>query len=330
MDSKKPDILILHNEGPDWSAFDKAWGLRMVNKLSEALQAAGYRIHPLKFYDSLAALDEFDPRQWLIWNWGEEMNDITWTDALVAAELEKRGFAFTGASSDTLTRTLSRANIKAMLKAAGLPTLPTVVYTDPAQADGWTNYPAIVKGANQHSSFGIDGDAVVWDRAALAERIAFMRKVYQDDSLIEPFLDTREFHVTVVGNGQPEALPPVEFDYSMFDEARDRMYSSDWKFNPNSRGYNELEFISPAPADDPALQARLQALGGGAYQACGLRDYGRIDLRMLGDEPQILDVNANPDLDETSAILYGAEAAGLSYQQFMTKIAECAAERMPR
>lgn len=35
----------------------------------------------------------------------------------------------------------------------------------------------------------------------------------------------------------------------------------------------------------------------------GLRDYARFDLWMLGDEPQVLDVSANPELDLLSVVL---------------------------
>jgi hypothetical protein len=50
---------------------------------------------------------------------------------------------------------------------------------------------------------------------------------------------------------------------------------------------------------------------------------------MLGDEPQILDVNANPDLDITSVLPLGATALGLNFGQMVDRILSYAAERMP-
>ena len=66
-----------------------------------------------------------------------------------------------------------------------------------------------------------------------------------------------------------------------------------------------------------------------AYRVIGLRDYGRFDMRMLGDEPQILDVNPNPELDPQSVVLAGAKVKGMTYGQMASRIVQLAAERMP-
>ena len=74
---------------------------------------------------------------------------------------------------------------------------------------------------------------------------------------------------------------------------------------------------------------RDQAAAVAAYRAIGLRDYARFDMRMLGDEPQILDVNANPELDPESVVLAGARAIGLNYGAMAARIVDFAAARMP-
>jgi D-alanine-D-alanine ligase len=170
---------------------------------------------------------------------------------------------------------------------------------------------------------------VVETPAQLADRIVYLREIFADDALVEPFLDTREFHVAVWGNRAPEALPPLEFDYAIFSDMRDRLYTYEWKFDRGSRGFNEIKMPCPAPADRPDWQARLQSIAVEAYCLLGLRDYGRLDMRMLGDEPQILDVNPNPDLDVTSVLPAGARALGLSYGQMIERILDFAAERLP-
>ena len=81
--------------------------------------------------------------------------------------------------------------------------------------------------------------------------------------------------------------------------------------------------------DRPDWQARLTAVALAAYRAIGLRGYGRIDMRMLGDEPQILDVNANPDLDVTSVLPVSSRAAGYTYGGMLARILDYAAERRP-
>ena len=73
-----------------------------------------------------------------------------------------------------------------------------------------------------------------------------------------------------------------------------------------------VEVPCPAPLDRPDWRARLETVAVSAYRVLGLRDYARFDLRMLDDEPQILDVNVNPDLtaDGRSAFVLAAQAAG--------------------
>ncbi len=326
---KQPHILVLHNENPDWPQVDKDWSAEFVTQMTAGLREQGYTFESLKFFDDLSPLDAYDPRQWLVWNWGEEFAGRPWSEALVTDALEARGFTFTGASSAALRASQDRLAVKQRLMEAGLPTLPARVFTDPAQAAEWTDYPAIVKGNTQHSSYGIDGHSIVENPAELAQRIAYVRDTLSDEALVEPFLDTREFHVAVWGNAAPEALPPLEFDYSVFTDRRDRLYTYAWKFDRTSRGFNEIKTPCPAPADRPDWQARLQTVAVAAYTAVGLRDYGRLDFRMLGDEPQILDVNANPDLDLVSVLPYGARALGLNYGQMVDRILQFAAERMP-
>jgi D-alanine-D-alanine ligase len=323
-----PKVLILYNEDPDWPEEDRSWTQRMVRQLSGALKLNGIEHQPLRFFESLAALDAYDPREWLIWNWGEELNGQPWTDAVIAAELEARGFAYTGSPGSVLSFSVDRMNIKERLRALGLPTLPARRFTDPAQASQWRDYPAIVKGCTQHGSFGIEPAAVVYSVEALAQRIAYLRAEWQTDALVEPFLDTREFHVALLGNGRVEPLPPVEYDYTAFHTPRERLFAYSYKHNSEAFGYRAVKLHCPAPLDNARWRARLQDIAVAAYEALGLSDYGRIDLRMLGDEPQVLDVNPNCDLDLTSALMRSAKAAGLPYHAVVGRIIQHAAERM--
>jgi D-alanine-D-alanine ligase len=325
----RPKVVALSNENPEWTPFDKQWADDMLRMLTDGLREEGYVVESFKFFEDLSVLDRFDPREWLVWNWGEELAGRPWTEAEVAAELERRGFVYTGSPPEVLAFAQNRMRAKERLRAAGLPTLPARVFTDLSGVEAWMRYPAIVKGANQHASHGITSDSIVHNAAELAARITYLRDNFQDDALVEPFLDTREFQVAVWGNGNPEALPPVEFDYSMFGDVRDRLYTYDWKFDHDSRGYKEIKMPCPAPADKPEWRARLEAAALAAYRVMGLRDYGRFDMRMLGDEPQILDVNPNPDLDPVSVIPISTRALGMTYGQMADRIARFASARMP-
>jgi D-alanine-D-alanine ligase len=326
---RRPNIVAVTNENPDWPDLDKQYGDETWEQLLEGLNEEAYTYRAFKFYDDLGFLDQFNPREWLVWNWGEEWAGKAWSDAEVAEEIERRGFAYTGSSPAALRLTQSRMHVKEHLRAAGLPTLPWRVFADPVEVQAWTTYPAIVKGANQHSSVGIDRDAVVTTPEQLAMRIAYLRQNYNDDALVEPFLDTREFQVAVWGNDQPASLPPSEIVYSAFADPRDRLHTQEWKIDRDSRGYKEIQMPCPAPLDRPDWRDRVERIGVEAYKVLGLRDYARFDLRMMGDEPQILDVNANPELDPLSVVLAGARAKGMTYGQMVGRIITFASARMP-
>jgi len=322
-------IVVVNNENPDWPELDKGYADEMLHMLLDGLAGEGFTVRAFKYFEDLSCLDPFDPHEWLVWNWGEEMAGRPWSEAEVAEEIERRGFAYTGSPPDVLRGTQSRPLVKERLCAAGLPTLPWRLCASANDAHGWSMFPAIVKGANQHASVGIDRESVVWTTAQLARRIDDVRRLYDDDALAEPFLDSREFQVAVWGNERPEALPPSEIVFSTFTDPADRLHTREWKVERQSRGYREITMPCPAPLDRPHWRERVEDVAVAAYRTFGLRDYARFDMRMLGDEPQILDINANPELDPESVVLAGARAIGLNYGAMAARIVDLAAARMP-
>jgi D-alanine-D-alanine ligase len=328
--NKQPKIVAITNENPAWPELDKGYAAETWDILLAGFREQNYTYRSFKFFDELNFLDQFDPREWLVWNGGEEWAGQVWSDATVAAEIERRGFAYTGPAPEPLRQAQDRMRLKQCLLAAGLPTLPARVFQHSADAETWAVYPAIVKGANQHASVGLDRESVVDSPEQLARRVEYLRGNYQDDALVEPFLDTREFQVAVLGNKAPEPLPPSEIVFSMFADARDRLHTQQWKIDRESRGYKEIQMPCPAPLDRPDWRVRLEEIAVQAYLATGMRDYARFDFRMLGDEPQILDVNANPELDPLSVVVTGARARGMTFGQMAGRIIDMAAARMPR
>src|SRR5574341_1578103 len=99
---RRPKVLVLYNESPDWPDSDKAWTARMMKYLIDSLDEKQYRYEIVKVYENLDALDHYDPHEWLIWNWVEEIGGQAWSDSAAAAEMEQRRFTFTGSPSTTL------------------------------------------------------------------------------------------------------------------------------------------------------------------------------------------------------------------------------------
>lgn len=325
----RPGVLVITNENPGWPDDDRAWNDRMLDHMSAALDHLGYRHEIHKVFADLNLLDRYDPREWIVWNWVEELGGKPWTDATAARTYERRGFAYTGATSQSLSFSVDRVRIKQRLIAAGLPTLPGMRLSTARQAARWKTYPAIVKGATQHGSYGIDHASVVHNAEELAERIIWLRENLGCDALVEKFLDSREFHIGAIATtaGRLEGLPPGEIDYSAFEHAEDRLYSYGYKHDETNFGYHAVKVQVPAEVR-LRLGRRLRQLAAGALEALGARDYGRIDVRMDGDEPMILDVNVNCDLDATSVVMRSAAVRGLTYTDVIGRVLNGATLRM--
>jgi len=322
------NILLVYNIDMSWPLADREYAMEVATQMLTGFMRYGYHAESVAVRQDLKALDAYDPREWLVFNWCEGYEGLPWSDAMIAAELEARKFFFTGAGSEVLEISQNKWRVKQMLRDAGVPT-PAGALVNLDNCLEWNTFPAIVKPVAQHGSFGITRQSVVRNADQLKRQARWIRKKFREDAIVEQFIDGREFQVTVWGNHRLEVLPPVELDFSSYKNALNRLYTYEAKFKPDSAAWDAIKWIYPAPSE-PALRAEIEAAAKAAYRALECRDYARIDLRLLNGAPFVLDVNPNPDLDPRSIVPMSAEAAGLDYNAMAVRIAEFAAARMRR
>ncbi len=147
-------------------------------------------------------------------------------------------------------------------------------------------------------------------------------------ALVEDFVDGREFHVSLWGNGRVEMLPPAEMDFSALNDVHDRLCSFDAKFMPGSVHYEKIRTVIPGTLRE-AEQTELERVCMAAYKAIGCRDYGRIDLRLRDGVFYVLDINPNPDISEDASMASAAEFAGYSHGDMARYLIKLAAKRHP-
>jgi D-alanine-D-alanine ligase len=206
---------------------------------------------------------------------------------------------------------------------------------------------------------GLSYSSVVESTQALADRIAYLRRIYKQPVLVEQFIEGAEFTVPVLGNSPPRALPVIEVRFKgprhitlfqpddpvirMLARARGKRLATPVTFRFSDTQEQVLvraeageevavpialtESICPAEVSE-ALTAALQETALRAFQALQCRDWGRIDMRVGPDGvPQVLELNPIAGLDPTYWFPRSARAAGLDYPMLIHAILEAACQR---
>jgi D-alanine-D-alanine ligase len=325
-----PPVLLLHNLDPAWPPQDIAYAAHEAALIVAALREAGHPVISRAVHDGdlQCYLRDHSPQEVLVFNTCEELPGMERSDALVAQTLETLGFVYTGSPAEVLALSWDKPAVNRLLDGSGLPVPRWRVYQAP-EPDGWECFPAIVKPAFAHSSIGVTSESVVLTPDELTERVAAVLREHGQPALVEDMIDGREFHVSLWGNGSVHMLPPVEMDFSAFENVRDRVCTYESKFCPGSRHYEGIQTRLPADLR-PEEKRRLEQVSRAAYRALGCRDYARLDIRLRDGVFYVLDVNPNPDISSDASVALAAEEAGYPFAAMVCQIVRLAAQRHPR
>jgi len=322
-------VLLLHNIDQAWDPTDIDLTLKEVANLETALEEQGHPVANVPvFNDDLSScLNSYDPDHHIVFNWCEEIPGVPHSEALAAETLEELDFTYTGSTPEVLRFCWHKEKVKRLLERAGVPTPRWRIY-DSLDIGDWNCFPAIVKPSREHCSYGVTTDAVVTSPDELLDRIAYILDAFSQPALVEDFIDGREFHVTLWGNGNIRMLPPAEMDFALFDNVRDRLCTYDSKFMPGSSHYVNIGLRLPAPLTDTEY-GRLRRTSILAYKTIGCRDYARFDVRLRDGIYYVLDVNPNSDVSAEASMACAAEFAGYSHGEMISHIVNLAAKRHP-
>ena len=168
--------------------------------------------------------------------------------------------------------------------------------------------PCIVKPCSGGSSIGVRR---VLDRADVLPAVEEAFK-YEDDILIESFVNGREITCGVLGD---TALPPAEvipkggfYDYA--------------------HKYQSGLITEICPAELPAeVTAEVQDISLRVFRALGLEVYARMDFIYDGRKFYCLEANTLPGMTPTSHLPQEAKAMGISYPELCMRIIELSLEK---
>lgn len=303
-------IAVTHDAGAPTGAPDAAGVMEAVDAVVVALGELGHAAFPVaigrpleRVLPRLSAVDT-------IFNLVEGLDGRSEDEPRVAALQELAGRPLTGARSETLALARRKDRVNALLAASGLP-VPEWTLADADTGARWRAYPAIVKPAGEDGSVGIHEASVVADPWELRAALARLR----GPALVQAFVGGRELNVGIVGD---TVLPVSEIVFS----GTRRVVSYAAKWSPGSDADRGTRPICPARIS-AVLHDRVAALAREAWRAVGGAGYGRVDLRTdEAGEPQILEVNPNPDLAPGAGLARMADAAGLGYCGLVERILE--------
>jgi len=291
-----------------------------AHAVSAAL-AAGHRVVEVPVTTTVEdALAPYPADRWIVFNLCEGVNNRLFDEARSAWAIEAMGYHFTGNGGEALARSTNKAQAKAHLAAAGVPTPAWHLYRHPDQVpEAGLVFPLFVKPVAEDASQGIGRDAVVRDVAALRQRVAYIAERYRQIALAEAFVAGREFNVSLWGT-PPETLPLAEIDFSAFSDPLARIVTFAAKWEEDSFEYVHTPVHCPAPVDEDTAE-RIRDVARRAWSAIGCRGYARVDMRLdAAGTPYVVEVNCNPDISPDAGFFRAARAAGYDYRQMAEKI----------
>ena len=247
-------------------------------------------------------------------------------EAYAPVLLEMKEIPYIGSDALTLSLTLDKAWTKDVISASGYNTPSYRVYRDAKEVTPESlpaAFPLFVKPRYEGSSKSITSLSKVHSLDELKHQVHRICTMYQQDALVEQFIEGGgEFTVAVIGNNPPLAMPVLQRAVEV--ETRIGLHALDRKGFDNS----DLEY-EIAGHLTPTLEAQLKRISVGLYEKLECLDFARLDFRVDADGiPWFLEINPLPTFapDGTFAIL--AELMGVPYVEFLSDTIKKAFDRL--
>ncbi len=214
---------------------------------------------------------------------------------------------------------------KRLFLTNGIPTPPWVAFSAEAIKDMGAartldlvgeeigGFPVAVKPAEQGSALGLSR---IENEGELAEAM-LTALGYDTKVLVEKWIDGTEVAIPILdGPDGPQALPAVEIvpKQGLYDY--ESMYTQ-----------GETEYFVPARLPQDVCD-RARDVATRVYTSLGCRDVSRIDMVIAEDgTPYVLECSTSPGLTETSVLAMSAEAAGISFEEYVDRMISAALAR---
>ena len=320
INDKKSRVLILSNrdtaevsgEIPIDSVAPVALSVLKVLERTPGITVAHSPVFYIK--EIISSIDEFKPD--VVFNLCEGLGGDARRESYVAWLLERINTPFTGCRHEALSNCLYKSRANEILKEAGVKVPKTIrVYSADKIPSKNEQFPMIVKPDHEDGSVGICSDSVVNDVSSLKDQVLKIIQTYKQPACVQQYIPGREFSVSIIGD---QALPPGEI---VFDNLPDGCppiltFSSKWHLESVDYKCSKSEGAKLKPNEIE----RIVSIGKRAFNVLGLSGYGRVDMRIEGDDVYVIDVNPNCVISEGGGFCLAANRAGLTHSDIILDI----------
>ena len=237
-------------------------------------------------------------------------------DGKVQQLCQDRGLRYIGSGPQASRTAMDKASAKAVFARAGL-FAPAGALVErphtPAQRQALLDaldLPVVVKPVDGGSSV----DVTITDDADIRDRAVDAMVARYGCSLVEKFIQGREFTVGILGD---EALPALEIVASR------GFYEYDAKYADGSGTRYVFDHGLPAQVVRAMQSAALTA-----HRSLDCRDLSRVDFILdAAGVPYVLEINTIPGFTSHSLLPMAAARTGISFDQLVQRIVQLAMQR---
>ncbi len=294
--------------------------MEQVEAIERSLTDLGYRAVRIPFTRDLGRFirQTEEAKISMAFNLCESVDDNPQFVAHPAAVMELLNIPFTGSPASALMSTTDKHLVKLALQAAGLNTPRAFLFSGEEMVKfSHLNFPVILKPQFQDASIGIDQESVISVPDHLPDTLRRFHGIY-GPIVVEEYIDGREFNISLTGSNHPEVLPVAEIDFSGFPDNLFKIVGYRAKWEPDSIEYRETRRAFPTLPDN--VVEDMSVVSTQCYQMFGLRDYGRVDLRLdTNGKVYVLEINANPCLSPDAGFPAAVLKSGLDYTAMVEK-----------
>jgi len=300
-------------------------GKRTVQRVIDALAAAGHTVACVDADKTmLAELEKFMPPDPVTGRPGGIVFNMAYgiqgqaRYSHAPAMLEMAGIPYTGACPLGHAISLDKVVAKRLLRDAGVPTPSFQVLSHPDQYVEGLRFPLIVKPRHESTSYGLH---LVRNNQELEAAVLAVVAMYQQQALVEEYIDGREVCVGILGNKRTVILPPVELDFG-----ERPLKTLIWEDKYHKRT-DEPRKICPAPLSSD-LAAAIRRIALDTFHLCHCRDYARVDMRIdVFGNPFVLEINSMASLGRGGSFVRAAQEVRYNFVSLVGRILDVAYER---